>query len=171
MARKRKTHTKRKHHSMSAGPRKRTHTRRRRSRKGLGEMFTATTAQAAAKTIAMGAAGGILGGSVHRLLKDQTPIVRIGSGLVISFLTFAVAGFPNISSGMVGAFAALESQPMLDKMLGEAGYNQYADENALNEMPIYLNEDGEPIYLNEDVRLADEVYLSESVYPNYSVQY
>jgi len=88
----------------------------------------------------------------------------------------AVGGFPNMASGMAGAFTAIETQPLLTKfMSADDDYFDYASPNALNEMPIYLNEDGEAIYLNEDGEavLAEDIYLQEdnSIYPNYSIEY
>ena len=171
--RKRKTTAsrRRRSHTLSAAPRRRrSHSRRRRS--GMSEMFSASTATAAAKSIMLGAAGGALAGGIHRIVKDKNAGVRIGSGLVVSFLTYAVAGYPNMASGMAGAFAALESGFLYDKMLSDGSmYYDYADASALNEMPVYLNEAGEMVYLNEDVTLAEEITLAEGIYPNYSTQY
>lgn len=167
--RKRKHTTARRRRTMSEPGRKRRSHRRRR---GMSEMFSASTAQAAAKSILMGAAGGAIAGGVHRIVKDKNAGVRIGSGLVVSFLTYAVGGFPNMASGMAGAFAALESSFMYDKLLSDGSqYYDYADQSALNEMPVYLNEAGEPVYLNEDVMLAEDVTLAAGVYPDYSTQY
>lgn len=167
--RKRKHTTARRRRTMSEPGRKRRSHRRRR---GMSEMFSASTAQAAAKSILMGAAGGAIAGGVHRIVKDKNAGVRIGSGLVVSFLTYAVGGFPNMASGMAGAFAALESSFMYDKLLSDGSqYYDYADQSALNEMPVYLNEAGQPVYLNEDVMLAEDVTLAAGVYPDYSTQY
>ena len=160
----------RRHHSMSEPGRRRRSTRRRRH--GMSEMFSKSTAQAAAKSILMGAAGGVLGGAVHKLVSDKNAGVRIGSGLVVSFLTYAVAGYPNMSAGMAGAFAALESKDMTSKLLSDGSqYYDYAESSSLNEMPVYLNEAGQPVYLNEDVTLAEDITLAEGIYPNYSTQY
>jgi len=171
MAKRKRKHTtaRRRRHTMSEpGRKRRTHRRRR----GMSEMFSASTAQAAAKSILMGAAGGAIAGGVHRIVKDKNAGIRIGTGLVASFLTYAVAGFPNMASGMAGAFAALESSGLYDKMLSDGSqYYDYADQSALNEMPVYLNEAGEPVYLNEDVMLAENVTLAAGVYPDYSTQY
>lgn len=167
-----KTTSRRRRHTMSE-PGRRKHTRRRRSRRGLSEMFSATTAQAAAKSILMGAAGGAIAGGVHRIVSKQNAGVRLGTGVVASFLTYAVAGFPNMAAGMAGAFTALESNFIYDKLLSEDGsqYFDYADASALNEMPVYLNEAGEAVYLNEGIELAEEMYLAEGIYPDYSTQY
>ena len=168
--RKRKHTTSRRRHTMSE-PGRRKHTRRR-SRRGMSEMFSKSTATAAAKSILMGAAGGVLGGAVHKLVADKNAGIRVGSGLVVSFLTYAVAGYPNMAAGMAGAFAALETKEMTGKLLSDGSqYYDYADQSSLNEMPVYLNEAGEPVYLNEDVTLAEDITLAEGIYPNYSTQY
>ena len=176
-----KTKTRRRRVSMmSAGPKRRRMARRRR---GLSEMFSATTATAAARAIGAGAIGGVLAGGVNRLMKNQPVYSRLAAGLGASFVTYAVAGFPNMAAGMAGAFAAVESQPVLDKFMSESLVD-FADVDALNMMPpTVMSEDGEVltlaevngevVYLNEDqaVELAEVAYLQEGIYPDYSVQY
>ena len=176
-----KTKTRRRRVSMmSAGTKRRRMVRRRR---GLSEMFSATTATAAARAIGAGAIGGVLAGGVNRLMKNQPTYSRLAAGLGASFVTYAVAGFPNIAAGMAGAFAAVESQPVLDKFMSESLVD-FADVDALNMMPpTVMSEDGEVltlaevngevVYLNEDqaVELAEVAYLQEGIYPDYSVQY
>ena len=180
MKHKRKTTHRRKRGVMSAAaPRRhrKTHTtRRRRSHKkaGLSEMFNHATAMAAARSLGSAAIGGVLANSVNKLTASQPPYQRIGTGILASFLTYAVGGFPYMAAGMAGAFSSMEIKPVMDKLLGEGeGYYDYASPTSLNEMPIYLNENGEAIYLNEngDVTLAEEIYLSEGIYPDYSTQY
>ena len=57
--------------------------------------------------------------------------------------------------------------------MSDDDYFDYASPNSLNEMPIYLNENGEAIYLNEDGEptLAEDFYLNEGIYPNYNIEY
>ena len=179
-----KTKTRRRRVSMmSAGPKRRRMARRRR---GLSEMFSATTATAAARAIGAGAIGGVIAGGVNRLMKNQPVYSRLAAGLGASFVTYAVLKYPNMSAGMAGAFAALESKPMYDRFLAEDG-ELFADEDSLNSLPMVLDEDGNAItlsqdengdvvYLNEatgDVMLAEDVYLQEddSIYPGYSIEY
>ena len=170
MAKRKKTTTRRRR-SLAAAPRKHTRRRSTRRRGMMAELFSASTATAAVKSIALGAAGGMLAGGVHRLVKDKNAGMRIGTGLVVSFLTYSVGNFPNMAAGMAGAFAALESDGLYGKLMAEGNYTDYADASALNEMPVYLNEAGEPVYLNEDINLAEEVYLSQGIYPQYDTQY
>ena len=177
MAKKRRT-TRRKSVRTLSAPRTRKKTMRTRSRrKGMSEMFSATTAMAAGRSIGAAAIGGALAGGLNKLLATQPAYTRIGIGAVASFITYAVGGFPNMASGMAGAFTAIETQPLLTKfMSADDDYFDYASPTSLNEMPIYLNEDGEAIYLNEDGEavLAEDLYLQEddnSIYPDYSTQY
>ena len=160
--------------TLGARRRKRTTSRRRKS--GLSEMFSPATATAAARSLGAAALGGILAAQVSRILSKQPTYTRIGGSIIASFLTYAVGGFPSMAAGMAGAFAATESEPMMAKMLNDDGNEyDYADAGALNEMPVYLNEDGEAIYLNEDgeMELAEEIYLNEDdgIYPAYATEY
>lgn len=160
-------------------PRAVTHTTRkrksvRRRKRGMSEMFNATTAMAAGRTIGAAAIGGALAGAVNKMLVGQPTYQRIGTGVVASFLTYAVGGFPHMAAGMAGGFAAIETQPLLAGLMSEDGdYFDYANSSSLNEMPVYLNEAGEAVYLNEDgqVTLAEDVYLNEGIYPDYATQY
>lgn len=178
MAKKRRTTRRKSVRTLSAPRTRRKKTMRSRSRrKGMSEMFSATTAMAAGRSIGAAAIGGALAGGLNKLLATQPAYSRIGIGAVASFITYAVGGFPNMASGMAGAFTAIETQPLLTKfMSADDDYFDYASPTSLNEMPIYLNEDGEAIYLNEDGEavLAEDLYLQEddnSIYPNYSTEY
>lgn len=175
-----------------------TMTRRRRSKKrGLSELFTPATATAAAKVIGSAAVGGLIAGAANKVLAKQNMLTRYGIQFAGSFLTYSVVGMPNMAAGMAGAFAALESQGFVNKLLAE----EFADENAINELPDMMNENGEPltlaqdengnvVYLNEatgEVTLAEEVYLQDDmqtylqdnmqtylqdgIYPVYATQY
>jgi len=180
MAKKSKTRKRRARRAMSAPA-----TRRRtmRKRRGLSELFNATTATAAAKSVASGAIGGVLAGGLLRIMKNRPTYERLGAGLAASFFTYAVVGMPNMAAGMAGAIAATESAPIYDKFMGESLVD-YADVDALNTMPAQvMSEDGqvltlaevngEAVYLNEDeqVMLAETAYLQEGIYPDYAVQY
>lgn len=190
-----KKHKRKRTMRMSAGmpSRKRMHSRRR-SKKGLSELFNAQTAQAAAQVVSSGALGGALAGAAHKIIANQKNLVRLGLEGAASFLTYAVLNKPSMSAGMAGAFAALELQPIYTKFLNEDA--DFAEYDSINELPMFMNEDGDPmtlsadetgtpIYLNEatgeatpvqDVYLdEDSIYLNEdgiylnedSIYPNY----
>jgi hypothetical protein len=169
--------------------------RRRRRRlsesTNLGELFNAQTAKAAASVIGAGALGGLIAGAANKVLSKQPNITRYGIEIGASFITYALLGYPNVSSGMAGAFAALEGAPVYNKFLNEDA--DFADIEALNEMPMLMNENGEEItlqqdmagdmvYLNEatgETTLAEDVFLQEDtflqedaqIYPQYDPQY
>jgi len=190
MARRKKA-TRKRRTTMSASPMKRISRRRttRRKSRGLSELWNPSTAMAGAKAIGSGALGGLIAGGSHRLIATQPPLTRYALGVGASFITYALLGFPMMASGMAGAFTALESQKLYDGMLNEG--DMYADPDAINQLPVMMNEDGdiitlsqspsgEMVYLNEatgDVTLAEDVYLNEDVflqeeiYPSYSPQY
>lgn len=191
---KRKTHTPKKRTRKRAAahmPTRRRSTRRKKS--GLSEFFSPATAHAGAKVIGAGAIGGLIAGATNRILTKSNDITRLGIELGASFVTYAVLGYPHMSSGMAGAFVALESAPIYNKFLAEDDDDMFADDDAINELPEMMNENGEVIslaedsqgnavYLNEstgEVTLAEDVYLNEniylnedeSIYPSYSIQY
>lgn len=177
---KKKTTTKRRRRTMGAnitlGARRRKRTTTRRRKSGLSEMFSPSTATAAARSLGAAAIGGVLAAQVSRMLAKQPTYTRVTASVIASFLTYAVGGYPSMAAGMAGAFAATESEPMMNKMLNDGNEYDYADAGALNEMPVYLNEDGEAIYLNEDggYSLAEDIYLNEdeaSIYPGYATEY
>ena len=177
--------------STVSAPRRRRSTRRHKS--GMSEFFSPATAHAGAKVIGAGAIGGLIAGATNRILTKSNDITRLGIELGASFVTYAVLGYPHMSSGMAGAFVALESAPLYNKFLAEDDDDMFADDDAINELPEMMNENGEtislaedsfgnPVYLNEstgEVTLAEDVYLNEniylnedeSIYPSYSVQY
>jgi hypothetical protein len=176
--------------------------RRRRTMReeGLSAMFTPETAQAAGRVVGAGAIGGLLGGALNRVLTKSNNLTRLGIQIGASYVTYAVLKYPNMSAGMAGAFAALESKPVYDRFLAEEDEDMmFAQEDSINELPMILNEngeqitlsqdeDGEVIYLNEetgDTMLAEEVFLNEEevflneeevflnegIYPDYTVEY
>lgn len=185
---KRKKSTRKRRTTMSASPKRMIRRKRSTRRKGLSEFFNASTAMAGAKAIGAGALGGFIAGGAHRLVATQQPLTRYALGAGASFLTYALLGYPMMASGMAGAFTAIESQKLYDGMLNE---DFYADPDAINQLPVMMNENGDVItlaqdasgdmvYLNEstgDVTLAEDVYLNEDVYadagvyPSYEAQY
>jgi hypothetical protein len=173
--------------------------RRRRRRRGmsegttLAELFNPATAKAGAQVIGAGAVGGLIAGGVARILSKQPAITRYGVEIAASFATYALLGYPSMSAGMAGAFAAQEFTPVYSKFLNEDEV-MFAEEDSINELPVMLNEEGEVItlqedgagnmvYLNEatgettlaeDVFLQEETFLQEgedSIYPIYDTQY
>lgn len=156
----------------SAPRRRRGMSARRRKRSGLSELMTPAGAMAAGRGILGGAAGGFAGGILQGLVKDQSPIVRIGVGAVGSALIYALVG-PNVGAGMAGGITAIETATLRTQFMNEGG--DYADPDALNQLPPVLNENGDPMTLMEadgELYYLDEAtgdsYLAEEVYPQYA---
>jgi len=145
--------------------------RRRKRTKGMSEIFTSATATAGAKVIGAGAVGGLIAGFAQKILSKQMPVTRYGIEIGASFVTYALLGYPSMSAGMAGAFAALETQNLTGKFLNDDDDGMFADPDSLNELPEMLNENGETItmlqddsgemmFLNEDtgeITMSDEV--------------
>lgn len=147
---------------MSASPmrtRKRSFMRRRTRKKGMSELFSPETAKAAAEVVSSGALGGAIAGAGHKIIANQKNLVRYGLEGAASFLTFALLNKPSMAAGMAGAFAALELQPVYTKFLNEEA--DFAEENSINELPMFMNEDGDPLTLSADVD-GTPIYLNEA---------
>ena len=157
----RKTKPRKRRSTMAARPTKRITRRRsatRRKSRGLSELWNPSTAMAGAKAIGSGALGGMIAGGAHRMVSTQPPLTRYAIGAGASFITYALLGFPMMASGMAGAFAALESQKLYDGMLNEG--DMYADPDAINQLPMMMNEDGDIITLSQDsLRNADIFFI------------
>lgn len=170
--------------------------KRRKRSKGfadnLSEAFSASTAKAGARVITAGAIGGFVAGGANKVLASQNTVTRYGIQAALSFVTYAVLGFPSMSAGMAGAFTALEMQGLYNKFLSDDENIEFADEESFNQLPEMIDEDGnvlslqessngQLVYLNEgtgEVTLAEDVFLQDnvflqdtSIYPQYAPQY
>jgi hypothetical protein len=144
---------------LSAAPRRMRIRSRKRTKRGLSELFSPETARAAASVVSAGALGGALAGGAHKIIANQKNLVRFGLEGAASFLTYAVLNKPSMAAGMAGAFAALELQPIYTKFLNEDA--SFADDDAINTMPMFMNEDGDPLTLAAD-DMGTPVYLNEA---------
>ena len=132
---------------------------KRRAKKGLSEILTPAGAAAAGKNTLMGAAGGAAAWAADKyLLREQQPITRI-----LGHLALAVGGWvlgqPAVGAGAAGASTALLMEDM-GGGLNEGG--EWADQDALNQLPVFLDEDGNPFALAED---GSQWYLDEAGTP------
>jgi len=186
MAHKKKaTRRRKKVHHLSAGPKRRRHsvgkrkTSRRRRSHGLSAIFTPAGAMAAGKAILGAAGGGFFAGVGHKMMKDQNVGIRLGAGVVVSALLYAVVGMPNVAAGFAGGVTALESDAMTTKLMSEMGLSagKYADAGAANMLPSIMGPSGQPLSLMEDTDTGEmlyfdegtgETFLAEDVYPQYS---
>ncbi len=157
--RKKTTKRKRSMREMSAAPKRMRMRTRKRSKRGLSELFSPETARAAATVVSSGALGGAMAGGAHKIIANQKNLVRYGLEGAASFLTYAVLNKPSMAAGMAGAFAALELQPIYTKFLNEDA--DFAEADAINELPMFMNEAGEPLTLSAD-DMGTPVYLNEA---------
>jgi len=124
--------------------------RRRRAKKGLSEMFSPTTAKNSIKATLAAFGGGLAARKASQLagtvtggknpLLVQLMIAGFGGMIMHSLLNA-----PNLASGFVGGIAAINSQEM---GLGEDNVS-FADEEALSDGALFLDEDGNEMMLNE----------------------
>jgi len=188
-SKKRTTHKRRKR-SLSEGlSRKVSRKKHSRRKKGvLSELFSPSTATATAKTMVGAGVGGYAYGMIEPTINENitNPLGRTAVALGLSFVASSVLKMPNVSSGIAGALG----YSMARKSLGLAEMNDhdYASSSSLNEIPEYLDEAGNPVYLAEDgtykymdemnedemldemgepVYLAEPIYLADSIYPDY----
>jgi hypothetical protein len=124
--------------------------RRKRSRSGLSELFSPTTAKNSIKSTIAAFGGGLLARKASQL---ATTVTGGNNPLMMQLLLAGVGGLvmhsvlnsPNLSSGFVGGVAALNSQQL---GLGEDEVS-FADDDSLEEEPLFLDEDGNEMMLNE----------------------
>lgn len=154
-----------------------------RKKGGLSEIASATAWQETGKATLSGAIGGSIAYGVDRLVPEKW-----GTGA--RFLCFAAAcaitgtvfGKPNVAAGIAGGGAVIVLDSVLNSTLGENA--DYADINALSEMPMFLSEHGEPMEMDADgnlhmlseadLNLAERISLNEmrqQIYPGYYNQY
>lgn len=145
-----------------APAKRKTKKRRKPLSKGfLSDLVNPTIAMNAGKTVGSGAAGGIAGLAIHKLLPVATGKFMRVIIAGISGYGAAVFGYPNIGAGATGAQLALAFQNGF--MGDDMEENEFADDEALSEMPVYLDEDGTPFVMEEDQQSGETYtrYLSE----------
>jgi hypothetical protein len=147
-------------------PAKRKNKKRRKplSKGFLSDLVNPTIAMNAAKTVGSGGAGGIAGLAIHKLLPVATGKFMRVIVAGISGYGAAVFGYPNVGAGATGAQVALTFQ---NGFMGEdMEENEFADDESLSEMPVYLDEEGVPFVMEEDEHSGESYtrYLSEEEY-------
>ncbi|HLF52331.1 hypothetical protein [Flavobacterium sp.] len=162
MATKKKRRTRKRSMSESGLSRRvsgtRTTARRRRTRsrsKGmLSEMFSPATAQQTGKAMLSGAIAGYGVASIEPMLQGLPKWAKHATLLGGSFLTGTVLKMPNMSVGIASAWGYSFAKDM--QAMGEDG--DWADEDAMDEEPEYLDEAGNPMFLAAD---GNFYYLDE----------
>jgi len=148
----------RKHHAVSAAPKRRKH----RKKGFMGDLMNPTIAMHSAKST-LAASGGAMGSVfVQKMLpatmgKFPKVLIALGGGFLISSF-----GMPSVGNGFTAGMVALNFQ---NGFLNDdtPQDNQYADPYALHDMPLYLDADGEPFVIEEDHESGESYtrYLSE----------
>jgi len=116
---------------------------------GLADMFNPTIAMNSAKQTLMSAGGGIGAMIVNKSILPPTASkgVKVAVALIGGFVLTSF-GMGSVGSGFTGGTMALAFQNGLlaDNDLEE---NEFADDDVLSEMPMALDEDGNPLILEE----------------------
>jgi hypothetical protein len=150
--------------------------RRRRAKQGL--LFDGGSGKATLTGMLRTAGGAAIGGAVARLTNKfigGRPVAFILTSLAESYLATKFLKSPAMAAGIIGAaaFSLAENIPLLND--GMSPY-RYADENLLNDLPMYLDEngqemiqgdDGEFYYLNDGNPYALAQGNFNEVYPGY----
>lgn len=158
MATKKPTHKRRRRKALSASP-----TRRRTSHRkgGLADMFNPTVAAHSFKSTLGAGAGGLGAMIVHKSILPPTAgkVAKIGTALVGGFIANAF-GMSAIGNGFAGGMMALAFQNGLlaDDDMQET---EFADEDTLSDQPVFLDEAGEPMFLNDGGGEPFYQYLNE----------
>jgi hypothetical protein len=139
--------------------------RRRKTATGLSEIFSPATAAAAGKGILSGAVGGAAAQLIlDNLLATQGKGMRVGVIAAAAFVTGAVLKYPNMAAGM-GAVMAAEFVKKASPALSEEAFSEYED---LQEMPLYLDEAGNELYLAEDNSMMESDLYGMNYAPTYA---
>ena len=163
---KRKTHRRRRAHTLSASPR-----RRARRRSALHGMLSGSELKNGAVNVGMGVLGGIGANVGNKLLAGLNLgtwgkiFAGAGIGLVASTM-----GAPKLGAGFSGGMTALalsgglSEDELSEDELSEPGIYQTEDGNL-----VKMLNDGSVEYLSEDEITA--LNEGEKPYPNYSTMY
>lgn len=143
---------------LSAAP-----TRRRRSaKKGLlSELFNPTTAMNSAKGTLAASSGGLGAMVVHKSILPPTAgkMTKVLTAFGVGFLA-ANFNMPMLGAGFTGGLMALTFK---DGLMAEDSMQEdtnFADESVLSDMPLFLDEAGNPMILEESNGEASLRYLS-----------
>lgn len=149
MARKRRTKAKRRSPRRMGDGRAtaRRRTRRRSRRKGMSEVFTSGGVKKGAKSTLIGIGGGVVAKGID--LVSDNEIVKGGLSLVIAFAASAM-GAEHFGAGLAGGWAFGATDRLEKKFMSDFNNANYTDEDALNDYPDALSDDGIPLYLGDD---------------------
>jgi hypothetical protein len=153
----------------SAAPRRRTVTRKapvrrrkttRRKKGMLSEMFTPAMARGGFNTTFSGFVGGNIGLGVERMMPNQNNAMQIGAMVGGAFILATVGGMPNVAAGLSGVAGYKTGKQIAGLADGSMLANDYANE--IEQLPLVLDEEGNPIVMNDGAVLADGVTLMDA---------
>lgn len=144
MATKRRSHKKMKTKTRTVMVHPKRSHRRKRSR-GLAAGVNQAAIMGSLKSAGAGAIGGYLASVTNRMIPGSLGTLgRIGIGVLGGAAVNTFLQMPNVASGWVGGYVALNN------VKGMAEDVEFAEDDILSEEPMYLSEDGIPLTLNED---------------------
>ena len=144
--RRKKTATRRKKSLSSGGTTKRRKSARRRPKGFLNDMLNPTMAAHSAKSTLAAIAGG--GGAifVNKMIPATTgKLAKVAIAFGVGFLATNF-GMANTGAGFTGGMMALSFQ---NGFLNDDDDTNFADEDSLSDMPLFLDDNGEPMVLEE----------------------
>lgn len=157
MATKTKTPKRKKSKSLASGG-ARKGVRRRKRKGGLSELFNPTVAMNSAKSTLAASAGGMGAVFFNKMVPatwGKLPRVALGFGLGFLATSF---GMGSTGAGFTGGTMALTFQ---NGFMNEDA--DFAEEESLSDMPLFLDEEGNPMVLEEGENgEAAYRYLSEA---------
>jgi hypothetical protein len=157
---KKKRKPRRKTASLSSGGKRKSVKRRPRSRGILSDMTNPTVLMNGAKFAFSAAVGGIAGTHASKYInpaatKLQRGLIILGVGILGNML-----GYPTTTAGAVGAMTAANFPNGLSD--GDDSDNaNFADQNVLSDMPLFLDDNGRAMVLEEGEDGANYRYLSD----------
>jgi len=157
---KKPTTNKRRRRKALSAPTRRRRTARRKS--GLADMFNPTIAMQSAKNTLMASGGGLLSMVVNKSILPPTSgkVAKVGTALIGGFLLSSF-GMASAGSGFTGGLMALAFQNGLLAEDDEMQEEYFADDDVLSDEPIFLDEQGNAMFLNENGGEPFMQYLNE----------
>ena len=158
---KKKIVKKRKKSPLSAGMKRKKTPRKKMS--FLSESLNPTKLMNDAKSSVAASLGGLAAGFIESKLPATSGRgTKIAAGLAVGFV-MNVFGLNNVGNGFNGGMQALAFKTNPTKPLNEDGEPSFASDDSLSDMPLFLDEDNNPMVLEEDLEDGESYYryLSE----------
>jgi len=154
--------------NLSAGHRPHRKKARRRKRGFMGEIVSHEGLKKTGKAFGSGMFGGGLFAIADGFIGDDgSELLRFGAAAGIALVAGAAMDKPGVAAGVGGAYGYRMGEVIGKKVfgLGEMEDVDYADDDALEQYPDALDEDGNPMMLADD----GEFYYMEEMGDAYSL--